>query len=444
LLPPALDAEPKGLSHPCLLAPHDGDLAVFSPVARADLVVIVRGKREGAKVGASLVEWDGVSQPTVLTSSDRSDGTARRGVLSQGSTGALYLSVGGGIPQNFSGRILLRPPAKAAKAAFTPPPPPIVETPSVLLSIRLRGDGIYDLAMVDTLGVPRVPMATHGSSLPSPWSALVGGPERQNGAPVLALAAGDALWLLDRNLSQRSDGPYRPSYSTAQLQGGVPAAPLLVDLDGDGTVEAIWHDRVGRVHAVDLNSRSLPGWPWQGPGEPSGSPAVGDVNGDGSLELVLASGFDALLGTDADERLPLTRRIGELRVYALQIPSTRFAPWTQGGANSWGTGHQALASSVSAAVSGGEAFSNGDLFVYPNPVDGPNVHLRLRLSRTALVRSSIFDLQGEVVRQTGIIRGEGPGQLEFEISVTGLAAGLYVAKVEAEGSVALKPFALVR
>jgi hypothetical protein len=224
----------------------------------------------------------------------------------------------------------------------------------------------------------------------------------------------------------------------------VAAAPLLVDLSGDGRVETLWHDRVGRVHAVNLDSESLPGWPWQGPGEPCGSPAVADLNGDGELELVLASGFDALVGTDAQERLPLTRRVGEVRVYDLSIPDTRFAPWTQGGADAWGTGHQPIDSSSSAIPFDGEAFNEDDLFLYPNPVDGPSVHVRVQLHHSAQVRSTIFDLQGEMVRQTGTIRGEGPGQLEFEIPLNGLAAGMYLAKVETEGSVAFKPFAIVR
>ena len=444
LAAPQVDGAPTQLSHPCILAPHSGTLADAIPRSQADLVMIFRGLQEGDPVGASLVQWDGTAAPSVSISPDRCDGAARRGVLIDGGTGVLYLAVGGGIPENRAGRILLRGPAKLAKAALTPPVPLVLETPAELLSYRFRGDMWLGLALIDTMGVPRTPLTAHGRTLPTPWSALVGGPARENGDPVLAVAAGDELWLLDRNLAQLTGGPYQPGYSTAAIEGSVPAAPLLVDLDGDGRVEALWHDRVGRVHAVNLESESLPGWPIQGPGEPCGSPAVADLDGDGQLELVLASGFDALTGTDFEERLPLTHRVGEIRVYGLSIPSTRFAPWNQGGADAWGTGHQALDSSGSAIPGGGEAFADEDLVLYPNPADGPSVHVRIQLHRSAQVRSTVFDLQGQVVRQTGTVRGEGPGQLEFEIPLNGLVAGLYVAKVETEGSVAFKPFAIVR
>ncbi len=102
-------------------------------------------------------------------------------------------------------------------------------------------------------------------------------------------------------------------------------------------------------------------------------------------------------------------------------------------------------SSKSANSGAGEAFTDKDLVLYPNPVDGPSVHVRVQLHRSAQVRSTIFDLQGEMVRQTGTIRGgRAEGQLEFEIPLDGLAAGMYLAKVETEGSVAFKPFAIVR
>jgi hypothetical protein len=217
-----------------------------------------------------------------------------------------------------------------------------------------------------------------------------------------------------------------------------------VDLDGDGQVEAIWHDPVGRVHAVDMDSQALHGWPFQGPGAPSGSPAVADLDGDSRLELLLCAGFDALVDMDAEERLPVTRRIGELEVYDLGVPSDDFAPWTQGGSDAWGTGRQAIDSRGAGEADSGPVLEDGSLVVYPNPATGPSVYLRVAVRRAGTVQAVIFDLEGQQVGNMQVVQAEGGGYVDVEFATSGLAGGMYVARVIAEDSVALAPFALVR
>jgi len=80
------------------------------------------------------------------------------------------------------------------------------------------------------------------------------------------------------------------------------ASPVLADLDpSDGdAVDIILCDNEFSVRAVRLNGSLLPGWPVT-VGDPGGmislsTPAVGDVNGDGQLEIVGAGFYDELPG----------------------------------------------------------------------------------------------------------------------------------------------------
>jgi len=83
------------------------------------------------------------------------------------------------------------------------------------------------------------------------------------------------------------------------------STPAVGDLDGDGQVEIVVgsnevYRNIGRLHALEIDGQALPGWPveplgfyadllrWIGRGIPS-SPVLADVTADGTLEVVVSS-----------------------------------------------------------------------------------------------------------------------------------------------------------
>ena len=88
-------------------------------------------------------------------------------------------------------------------------------------------------------------------------------------------------------------GLKRPAES-GRLDAAIYSTPALVDLDHDGKLDAVFGAADQRVYAVRGDGRPVPGWPVLARDDAAGgdrakilsSPAIGDLDGDGSPEVV--------------------------------------------------------------------------------------------------------------------------------------------------------------
>ncbi len=127
----------------------------------------------------------------------------------------------------------------------------------------------------------------------------------------------------------------------------IESSPVLTDLDGDGIDEIVVADTGGLVHAVDGTGQELAGWPVQTDVDPRwhagqagaaeldplyqgaiGSVAVGDIDADGTVEIVVGTATGSVYAWEPD---------GSLKSgYPLHIdgrdPSevTRYTTWDNG------------------------------------------------------------------------------------------------------------------
>ena len=167
--------------------------------------------------------------------------------------------------------------------------------------IRSSTNGIVYIWRCDGSAFPGWPKTVTGMGQIVPTAAdLDGDGKREILVPTRGWTSGGMLYVF------RSDGSNFPGWPKSlggnNVSGGVTAA----DLDGDGRLEVIAQERAwptGYVHVFRYNGTKFPGaWPFKLDHVPTGTPAVGDVDRDGKPEIVCLS-YNSLFVLDASGKV---------------------------------------------------------------------------------------------------------------------------------------------
>lgn len=189
------------------------------------------------------------------------------------------------------------------------------------------------------------------------------------------------------------------------------AGPLVADLDGLPGLELVHATGGGRIFALDAKGQTLTGWPiGTGAGQVS-SPALLDVDGEGTLELLVA---------DADSLL-----------YAYHTgAAVGGAVWPVWGADG-GRSFAFTAPPAGGGVAGSGLLVSGSLVAYPNPAKRKPVVVTFSLTQPAQARMSIFDTSGREVARLKQSAFASDNHLVWEPGTA--APGLYLGRLELEG-----------
>jgi len=102
------------------------------------------------------------------------------------------------------------------------------------------------------------------------------------------MTTGGSVYVFDRNGNVKPGWPF-----TGLVNGNFADSPTLADIDGDDTLEIIVGERdwpIGHLHVLRHNGIEQPGaWPCSLDHVPALGAAVGDINRDGEPEIVYAS-----------------------------------------------------------------------------------------------------------------------------------------------------------
>jgi subtilisin family serine protease len=147
-------------------------------------------------------------------------------------------------------------------------------------------------------------------------------------SPIIADLDGDGTNEIIANTLQtgmiyawRHDGSSLPGWPV-QVGEQIRASLAIADLTGDGKQEIVVGNMnlvvgtpTNSIFALRYDGTSLPGWPIQIGGQVLVTPAIGDLDGDGELEIVASSWLDYTEGGK------------QAMVYAWKVDGTTLAGW---------------------------------------------------------------------------------------------------------------------
>jgi hypothetical protein len=130
-----------------------------------------------------------------------------------------------------------------------------------------------------------------------------------------------AVWPITAGDGTPSDRGFAEAFPRRVNDLQFISGPALADITGDGLPEALEGSGVYDLHAFDIEGREPAGWPKFTNGWMIGSSAVGDIDGDGLLEVVAAT------------------REGKLFVWNTGGGECGNIPWRRFHHDEWGTGN---------------------------------------------------------------------------------------------------------
>ena len=74
-----------------------------------------------------------------------------------------------------------------------------------------------------------------------------------------------------------------------EIGSQIVSSPAIIDINNDGSNEIIFGDYNGLLHVLDYNGNIVDGFPFETNDDIWSSPAVGDIDNDGELEIVITS-----------------------------------------------------------------------------------------------------------------------------------------------------------
>ncbi|MGB6034691.1 MAG: T9SS type A sorting domain-containing protein [Cryomorphaceae bacterium] len=150
----------------------------------------------------------------------------------------------------------------------------------------LDGDGSIIWEKV-TAGICILPPTVDDMNGDGEWDIAV------NNAAFAAFGYEGKTYLLNE------DGTDKPGWPVSFNNNWMINAPVMADVNGDGTMEIVTGERVGGtqgfLHVLDMSGSELEGWPVETSATIAFTPSVGDINNDGSQNVVAGISTNAAL-----------------------------------------------------------------------------------------------------------------------------------------------------
>ncbi|HEU4334540.1 MAG TPA: FG-GAP-like repeat-containing protein [Candidatus Eisenbacteria bacterium] len=233
-------------------------------------------------------------------------------------------------------------------------------------------------------------------------------------------------------------------YDAGSIGGA--GSPVIGDLDGDGRSDVLVALQDGRLVALDDRGRSLPGWPRGMGRSPDATPLLTSLNGSDFPPDPAGAAWLHVVAVDSGGLWDVSQ--------SARADSALFTEDGVSARTSWiGLYGDRRRSSVlddgllAAPASRGALVAKGSFYCYPNPARGDEIGIAYTLDPgVSSLEIRVLDPAGTVVRTyQGTV---APAQNVEKIPLQGLASGVYLVRLEAKrggaSEVSFQKFAVVR
>lgn len=252
--------------------------------------------------------------------------------------------------------------------------------------------------------------------------------------PESGLSAGGAFithGLLGRagHNGEWLDGwPYRPLQEIAASPSK--SGPLVCEIVGAdlSLSQYLFPTSDGRIFGMGTRGETLSGWPVIGPGQSSGTMALGHVLGNGTLDLVASGTFDRITGLDALGDDLTTDTVTTLSLWSAVAEAD--AAWPMWGANPWHNGQWDMAAwrSLPGAASG-TGIVEGSHLCYPSPLVDSPLHVRASSRSVGRAQAEIYNLSGELVQSSEWQQVSARDPFAIAMNLDGVVSGMYMCRL---------------
>jgi M6 family metalloprotease-like protein len=205
------------------------------------------------------------------------------------------------------------------------------------------------------------------------------------------------------------DAEFYPADTTVTV-----AAPVLVDIDGDGVVDVVQGTRYECIVAWGGGGKRIPGYPFT-LGGAGASVAFGDIDGDGKGEFVAGGGEGFLYGFTGTNEQCADCQAPWRTSYFDRSRNCVYPPELMPGE----------------PVEGTALLVRNSFHAFPNPADLGEVTFSFDTETGGTAMVEIYDVTGLKVMATP--RFEADSKTEYTVDISDLASGLYVCRLYIEG-----------
>ncbi len=269
-------------------------------------------------------------------------------------------------------------------------------------------------------------------------------------APGGSFISNGVLGRVGHNGSWSDGWPRRPAEAIAIASDSLAGGPLVARLVGAQTPlrQFVFPVYDGRIFGFGMKGESLDGWPAAGPARSVGTPALGAVQGESTLDLVALGTFGRITGlNDSDGELETTD-VSTLVIWSAVAQSDPL--WPMWGGSPWRNGSWDMSAWTGPPVaSDGSGLVPGSHICYPSPLGDEPLQVRARVRSASKVKVSIHNLEGEVVAFSEWQSVVAVDPFTVTLNLENTVSGMYLCRLVAESDLgqvdnSVVPFAIVR